>query len=146
MKVEDAMHAGIEIAPPNSAVRDIARIMREMDIGCVAIGDESGLIGIVTDRDVVVRSCADGRCGEGTAVDIMSAPVIHCSVHQDVEDAARVMEARQLRRLPVLDAGSVPIGILTIGDIAHCGRRSLAAETIEAVSAHHPDQLVFRAR
>lgn len=143
MNVETVMHAGIETVAADTKICEIARLMRDKDIGCVAVGDTNGVAGIVTDRDIVVRSCADQACGDRMAADIMSAPVVHCSPHQDVWDAARLMESRQVRRLPVIDMDGQVVGILSLGDLAHCGYRDLAAEAISAVSAHHPDQLVL---
>lgn len=72
-----------------------------------------------------------------TARDVMSQPIIFCTANEDLDDAVRIMERKQVRRLPVIDENRRMVGMLSLGDVAASAPASLAAETLRAVSAHH---------
>lgn len=138
MKVRDAMHPGASWIDPAAPLSDIAEQMRKDDIGSLPVGEDDRLIGMVTDRDIAVR----GLCGKQdplhmTARDVMSKPIIYCTANEDLEDAVRIMERKQIRRLPVIDDNHRMVGMLSLGDIAAKAPASVAAETMRAVSAHH---------
>jgi len=139
MKVRDAMHAGATWIDPSAPLTDLAARMQKEDIGAIPIGENDRLIGMVTDRDIVVR----GMVGEGdplqlTARDVMSEPIIYCHDNEELDDAVRIMERAQIRRLPVIDEHRRMVGMLSLGDVAARATPSLASETLRAVSAHHP--------
>jgi CBS domain-containing protein len=92
---------------------------------------------MVTDRDIVVRAVAEGRDPNTTKVaDVMSPQVAYCFEDQRVEEAAQMMEARQIRRLPILDREKQLVGIVSLGDIAIGTRdEQLAGQVLEEVSA-----------
>ena len=93
MKVKDVMHSGVEWVDPETPVAEIARKMRDEDIGCVPVGDKDRLVGMVTDRDIVCRGLAgSGDCADLTAGDVMSKPIIYARCDEDIEDALRLME------------------------------------------------------
>jgi len=138
VKVKDIMHRGASWIDPDAPITDLASRMRQNDIGALPIGENDKLIGIVTDRDIVVR----GLSGEAdplqlTARDIMSKPLIYCHANEEVEDAIRIMERKQIRRLPVIDEHRRMVGMLSLGDVAAQASPALCAETLQAVSAHH---------
>ena len=138
MKVKDIMHHGASWIDPDAPITDIASRMRREDIGALPVGENDKLIGMVTDRDIVVR----GLSGEAdplqlTARDVMSGPIVYCNANEDVEDAVRIMEHKQIRRLPVLDEHRRMVGMLSIGDVAAQASPVLCAETMQAVSSHH---------
>lgn len=138
MKVKDAMHQGARWIGPEEPLTEIADRMRREDIGALPVGESDRLIGMVTDRDIVTR----GLCGNAdplqlTARDVMSEPIVYCIANEELEDAVRIMESKQLRRLPVIDVDRRMVGILSLGDVAACSSSSLAAETLRAVSGHH---------
>ncbi|GLT01637.1 inosine-5-monophosphate dehydrogenase [Sphingobium jiangsuense] len=136
--VAEIMHDGVEWVPPDAKLSQVARIMKEKDIGAVPVGDNDRLVGMVTDRDLAVRALANGRDpGELTARDVMSEPIVYCHADERIEDAIRLMESRQIRRLPVINENKRMVGILSIGDISQCGHRDLTAEVMSAVSDHH---------
>ncbi len=138
MKVKDAMHEGVAWFTPDASVVEIARKMREEDIGSVPIGENDRLVGMVTDRDITCRGVADGKdISSMTAREVMSQEVVYCRSNDEVEDAARIMETRQIRRLPVIDENKRMVGILSLGDIAHAAPQSLSGEVAAAVSDHH---------
>jgi signal-transduction protein with cAMP-binding, CBS, and nucleotidyltransferase domain len=110
--------------------------MKRMDVGSVPVCDASGLRGMITDRDIAVRAVAEGRDPRATRVeDVMTSDVVYGTVDQEVDDAARLMEQWQIRRLVVLDENKALVGVISLGDIAlESGNRSLSAEALEAIS------------
>lgn len=138
MKVRDAMHGKVEWAQPTETVQSLAKRMRELDIGSIPIGENDRLIGMVTDRDIALRAVADGRDPALlTAREVMSKGIVYCRDDEDLEDAVRIMEQKQIRRLPVVDEKKRMVGILSLGDISHSASRQLTGEVAAAVSAHH---------
>jgi CBS domain-containing protein len=132
------MHAGVDWCAPDTPLSEIARIMRDDDIGAVPIGEEDRLIGMVTDRDIVCRGFANGRDPASlTARDVMTEGIVYCTEEAEVEDAIHLMENKQIRRMPVINDRKRMTGMLSLGDLSHAAGRELAGELAEAVSAHH---------
>ena len=138
MKVKEAMHEGCEWVSPDTMVTEIAKRMRRSDIGAVPVGENDKLIGMVTDRDICCKGVANGHdIATLTARDVMTTGIAWCRDTDDVEDAADLMERRQIRRLPVIDKNKRRVGMLSLGDISHAASPTLTAEVTQAVSAHH---------
>lgn len=138
MKVRDAMHQGCEWMSPETRVSELARMMRQNDIGAIPIGENDKLIGMVTDRDICCKGLADGMSVESlTARDVMTTGIVWCHDDDDLEAAADMMESRQIRRLPVIDANRRMVGMLSLGDVSHAASPHVTAEVARAVSAHH---------
>ncbi|REC56061.1 CBS domain-containing protein [Rhodosalinus sediminis] len=138
MNIEGAMHRGVDWASADTPVSEIARMMKTDDIGAVPVGKDDRLVGMITDRDIVLRVVAEGRDPHKvTAGDAMTPGIVYCRTHQSVEDAIHLMEQKQIRRLPVLDARKRMVGMLSLGDISHAVSRNLAGEAIHAVADHH---------
>jgi CBS domain-containing protein len=138
MKVKDVMHHGATCVEPSTPLREIAKRMRDADVGAIPVRANGQLVGIVTDRDIACRAVADsGDVAKMTAKDVMSRDVVCCSEDDDVEIAIDVMEAKQIRRLPVTDSHKAMIGMLSLGDISHKVSKELSAEVLRAVSEHH---------
>ncbi len=138
MLVKEAMSSDAQWVDPGMSLADAAQIMKERDIGALPVGEDDRLIGMVTDRDIVCRGLADGLdVDRGTMRDVMTEGIVYCFEDSALEDAAHVMEKKQIRRLPVLNAEKRLVGMLSLGDIAdHGGSHALSAEVIEAVSRH----------
>jgi CBS domain-containing protein len=112
--------------------------MRDADIGAIPVKANGKLVGIVTDRDLACRALAGSDAVTAlTAKDVMTSDVVCCSADDDVEMAIDVMEAKQIRRLPVTDSHRNMIGMLSLGDISHKVSKELSAEVLRAVSDHH---------
>jgi CBS domain-containing protein len=112
--------------------------MQQSDIGAIPIGEDDRLIGMVTDRDITVRGVVSGKdLAKLTARDVMTAGVIYCRDSETVNEAARIMESKQVRRLPVIDANKRMVGMISLGDVSHAASQKIAAEVTKAVSAHH---------
>jgi CBS domain-containing protein len=138
MKVKEAMHNGVEWAAPQTPIPEIARRMRDLDIGAIPVGENDRLIGMVTDRDIACRAVANGAdLGTLTARDVMSKGIFYCRDSEELEDAVRIMEQKQVRRLPVINDQKRMVGILSLGDIADATPHELSGEVVAAVSAHH---------
>jgi CBS domain-containing protein len=138
MKVEKMMHKGVEWVSPNTSIAALAKKMQQFDIGAIPVGENDRLIGMVTDRDIVIRGVADGKDpSKLTAKDVMTRGVIYCRDNEEVEEAARTMESKQIRRLPVIDANKRMVGMISLGDVSHAASQEVAAEVTKAVSAHH---------
>ena len=138
MKVKDVMHKVTTCVEPSTPVREIAKRMRESDVGAIPVKADSRLVGIVTDRDITCRALADsGNLAKMAAKDVMTKDVICCSPDDDIQVAIDTMEAKQIRRLPVTDSHKTMIGMLSFGDISHKVSRELSGEVLRAVSGHH---------
>ena len=138
MKVKNAMHKGVTWVEPDTPVETLARLMREHDIGAIPIGENDRLVGMVTDRDIVCRCMAAGLDPKtATARDVMTEGIIFCLDKQELDDAARVMEMKKVRRLPVINGKKRMIGMLSLGDVYHKAPDHLSDEVMNAVSAHH---------
>jgi CBS domain-containing protein len=140
MKVKEMMHKGIEWVSPETPVTTLAKKMLNQDIGAIPIGENDRLVGMVTDRDITLRAVAkaDGKdLSKLTARDVMTKGVIWCRDGDNAADAARLMETKNVRRLPVIDEHKRMVGMLSLGDISHAAPQRIAAEVTKAVSAHH---------
>jgi CBS domain-containing protein len=138
MKVKQAMHSGVDWCAPETRLSDIARIMRDADVGAVPIGENDRLIGMVTDRDIVCRGLADSRDpSKLTARDVMTKGIVYCTENQSIEDAIHMMEEKKIRRMPVINDKKRMTGMLSLGDLSHSAGHELSGELAEAVSAHH---------
>jgi len=139
MKVKDAMHKGVDWVSPDTPVAEIAKLMREHDIGAVPIGEDDHLIGMVTDRDIVCKGLAqDGfDARQATARDVMTPGIHCCRDDDDLAKAVRHMETLQIRRLPVINKSKRMVGILSLGDISQSAQGDLVSEWARSVSDHH---------
>lgn len=112
--------------------------MQQYDVGAIPVGENDRLVGMVTDRDITLRAVANGKdTPKLTARDIMSKGVIWRRDSEDVNQAARIMESKQIWRLPVIDENKRMVGMLSLGDISHAASQQIAAEVAKSVSAHH---------
>jgi CBS domain-containing protein len=116
--VEQAMTTDVRTVAPDSSVLDAARIMRDEDTGSVPVVEDDRVVGIVTDRDIVVRGVADGR--DVTSLDVRevcSRQPVTVEPGRDLDEALRLMAQHQVRRLPVVD-GDRLVGVLAQADVA----------------------------
>jgi len=138
MKVKDMMHKGIECVAPDTAVSAVAQRMKELDVGAMPIAKDGKLLGMITDRDITIRCVAGNEnMSKVKAKDVMTQGVVYCRDNEDVEDAIRLMEGKQIRRLPVLDEAMRMVGMVSLGDVSHALPRDITGEVAKAVSAHH---------
>lgn len=118
MKIEQVMRTPVEPIDPLTTLAVAAKKMRDEDVGCLLVGRGDQLVGIVTDRDIVVRALASGGNPDRELVwNVMSSEVLSCFEDQPVDDAARTMEEHGVRRLPVLDRQGRLTGIVSLSDV-----------------------------
>jgi CBS domain-containing protein len=137
MKVRDVMTEHPICGAPDTPLQELAGLMAEHDCGEIPIvdGQTSRPVGVVTDRDIVVRVLAKGRNAlEMVARDCMSTPVVTVSPDASVEDCCQTMEAHQIRRVPVVDKDGSCIGIVSQADVALKASGAKAAEVVKEVS------------
>jgi CBS domain-containing protein len=116
--VREIMTRDPVVMEERSTVAEAARAMKEQDIGDVIVTAGEQVCGIVTDRDIVVRALAEGREPMTTKLaDIVSSELVTVKPDDPVEEAARLMRERALRRMPVVSDGR-PVGVVSIGDLA----------------------------
>ena len=139
MKVQIAMHKGVQWVGPDTPVAEIAKLMRKHDIGAIPIGENDQLIGMVTDRDIVCKGLAEDGFDprRATAREVMTPGIHCCRDDDDLAKAVRHMEKLQVRRLPVINKSRRMIGILSLGDISNSAPGDLLSECVKSVSAHH---------
>ena len=118
-KVSEIMTPAPVAVMPGQPVRDAAQAMRDHGIGAVLIAENGKLMGLVTDRDIVVRAVADGRDPGSTPVsEVCSPDLVTAMAGEDADVAVRRMRERGVRRIPVVDGKDLAVGILSIGDMA----------------------------
>jgi len=122
MRISDVMTPDVRAIAPDRTVRDAARLMDELNVGVLPVCLDGRLLGIITDRDVTVRSTAVGAApGEQTVQEIMTSDLISCGPDDDAAEVLRRMSAVQVRRMSVVDEVGRLVGIVSLGDLAAGG-------------------------
>ena len=139
MKVKDAMHKGVDWVSPDTPVTELAKLMRDHDVGAIPIGENDRLVGMVTDRDIVCKGLAQDEFDAlgTTARDVMTAEIHCCREDDDLAKAVRHMEELKVRRLPVINKNKRMVGILSLGDVSQSAPVDVLSEWVKRVSAHH---------
>jgi CBS domain-containing protein len=123
MKVKDIMTTSPACCTPETSLQETAQLMVEHDCGCVPVVENKENmkpVGTITDRDICCRTVAEGKNPlEMTAGDCMTTPIVTVSEDASVDDCCRVMEEKQVRRVPVVNAQGGCCGIVAQADIAH---------------------------
>ena len=134
--VRDVMTRGVETAAPDASIAEVARRMRDLDVGSLPVTDGNRLLGIVTDRDLSVRATANSKDPNSTHVrEVMSPELAWVFDDEPADAAARVMRERQIRRLPVLDRSDRLVGVVALADLAtDLGDDRLKGATLEEIS------------
>ena len=120
--VTDVMTRNVRTMAPGDTVADAAKAMRELNVGVIPVCEGDKLLGVVTDRDIVIRAVAEGLDGGTPLSTVMSSDVRTARETDDLDTVLADMASRQIRRLPVLDASQRLAGIISIGDIAVKGQ------------------------
>lgn len=135
MKVSELMTAQVVTAKPSDTIESVARIMRDVDTGAVPIFEGGKVVGLITDRDIVLRVVAEGGDAQAPVSGAMSDHVLSCRPDDSVADAAGTMASHQLRRLVVTDESGKLAGILSLGDVAADYGNKKVGEVLEEISA-----------
>lgn len=121
MKIRELMSRDVRTVTPSQSIKDAANIMNIIDVGSIPVLDNQRLVGIITDRDIVLRSVAKGKEAEQKISDVMTTNITSVTPDTDVHEAANIMADNQVRRLPVVENGNL-VGIVAIGDLAIEGK------------------------
>ncbi|HLU23367.1 MAG TPA: CBS domain-containing protein [Bacillaceae bacterium] len=117
-KVADVMTKNVKSCSPQDAVSNAAKIMRDIDCGSVPICEGNKVVGMITDRDIVLNCVADNKDSNAVQCqECMTSDVITCSPDTDLHECSRMMAEHQIRRIPVVENGAM-VGICAIGDLA----------------------------
>ena len=135
MLVKQAMSGEVKIAKSDQTIRDAARMMAELDCGCLPVREGDRLVGMITDRDIAVRAVAEGMPLKTPVRDIMSPEVRYCFEDSELDEVAQNMADIKVRRLPVLDGHKRLVGILSLGDVAMTDNAADAANALCGISA-----------
>lgn len=119
MKVREAMTPDVRLADPAMSICDAARLMAECDAGCLPVGENDRLVGMITDRDIAIRAVAQNLSPDTPVRDVMSQDVLYCFEDEDLQEVAKNMGDEKVRRLPVVNRDKRLVGILSQCDLAH---------------------------
>ena len=138
MKIKDIMSHDVRTVKPTDTAQHAAEIMAQTDVGALPVADNDRLVGMVTDRDIVVRAVAKGKAPDQCSVrDVMSEGIKYVYADESTEDLARNMADLQVRRLPVLSREKRLVGIVAMADLATA--RGRTRETQKAISGVSED-------
>jgi CBS domain-containing protein len=129
MKLKEVMTKEVETIRPDANLQETAKLMKERDIGSLPVLDGDRLVGMITDRDLVIRSISENRDNRTAKVkDVMSTPIVYCFEDQDAEEVARIMEVKKLRRVVVLNKDKRMVGIVSLDNLSE--NQALAGEVL----------------
>lgn len=134
MRVSEAMTRDVRVATPGQSIRDVAKIMAEIDAGAMPVAENDRMIGMITDRDIAIRAVAQGKGPDTPVRDVMSQEqVLYCYDDEDLDHVAKNMGEVQVRRLPVVNREKRLVGIVSLGDLAQKERKA-AGKAVSGVS------------
>lgn len=147
MKIAEIMTTDVQTVDPNTDLLTVANYMKDLDVGVIPVTQGVQLVGVITDRDLVVRAFASGaNMQQATVSDFMSANPTTITAEDDVQRAAQIMAREQIRRLPVVDNGTL-VGIVSIGDVAvDTGKDKLTGDALQQISQPAEPQSSERGR
>jgi CBS domain-containing protein len=132
MRVRDAMTTEVQHLGPDCGVQEAAQLMAEIDAGAVLVVADRRPIGILTDRDIIIRVVAEGRDAATRIGEVMSSTVLSCREDDALEHVGQAMEEKRIRRMPVVDDEGSVVGIISLGDIAAAAAEPAAHDLLQA--------------
>jgi CBS domain-containing protein len=135
-KCSEIMTRNVRTANRETTLRDVAVLMRDGDMGSMPVVEDGKLVGIVTDRDIVIRAIADGKDASSAIGDVMTAEVFAARENDFVFEAIRLMGDKQVRRVPIINDSGELVGIIAMADVAlETEDEREIAETLEEISS-----------
>ncbi len=134
MQASDVMTANPQVAKPSDTVADVARRMGKIEVGAIPVLDGEEIVGLITDRDIVLRVVGENRSFDTPVSDVMTTPVETCRDDASVADVIFQMSDKQVRRILVVDAKGKLGGIVSLGDVAHEASARKAGAVLEEIS------------
>ena len=134
MRVSEAMSRDVRLANPGQSIRDVAKIMAEIDAGSMPVQENDRLVGMITDRDIAIRAVAQGKGPDTPVREVMSTDqVLYCYDDEDLDHVATNMGDQRVRRLPVVNREKRLVGIVSLGDVA-TNEKKAATKAVSGVS------------
>lgn len=138
MNVSEVMTAQVATANPRTTIAEVARTMASVESGAVPVTDDGRVVGLITDRDIVLRVVAEGKGLDTPVSEVMTEGVETCREDDNVADATGKMGAKQIRRLVVLNEDGKLAGILSLGDVAVDYGAKAVGKTLSDISENTP--------
>ena len=136
-RLKDVMSRDVKLVTPETTIREAAQQMRDGDFGMLPVAENDRMIGAISDRDIAIRAIADDKGPTTTVREIMSEGICWAYEDESVEQAAKIMSERQVRRLPVVSREKRLVGIVALGDFAvDSSEIEPAAEALSGISQH----------
>ncbi|HKE49067.1 MAG TPA: CBS domain-containing protein [Rhodanobacteraceae bacterium] len=137
-KISDVMTRDkVLVVSPDQTIAAAAELMAEADVGSLPVGDNDRLVGMVTDRDIVLRAVARGFGAETPVREVMTDSIKYCYDDQDVGEVAQNMADLGVRRLPVVNRDKRLVGIVALSNITHLGDKGSTNTLLEGVATPH---------
>jgi CBS domain-containing protein len=118
MQIKEVMSRNVVLASPRESLSEVAQMMAEKDIGFMPVGEGDKIVGMVTDRDIVIRGVAAGKSPDAPISEVMTRDVKYCFDDEDIDHVVMNMGENQVRRLPVMNRQKRLVGIVTLADAA----------------------------
>ncbi len=135
MQVKDIMTPNVQGIEASATVMDASKRMQRLNIGALPVFEQQRAIGMITDRDIIIRSiAADMNAAKTPVRDVMTESILSCSVNSSIQEAAELMEQYQVRRLLVRDENDHVSGVISLGDLAVRSDKELSAEALKKIS------------
>ena len=134
MKVSKIMTRDVTLLNPDQTICVAASLMAEIGAGALPVGENDRLVGMITDREIVVRAVAQGRSVDTKVAAVMSREVLYCFDTDEIDDVARNMGKARVRRLPVVNRDKRLVGIVSLGDLARNDDATNIGQTVTRVS------------
>lgn len=134
MQASDVMTANPQVAKPTDTVADVARRMSKVEVGAIPVVDGEEIVGLVTDRDIVLRVVGENRSFDTPVSEVMTAPALTCRADASVADIIFQMSDKQVRRILVVDDKGKLNGIVSLGDVAQEASARKAGAVLEEMS------------
>lgn len=132
MNVKEVMSGHVQWLSPDIPVTEVARIMRDSGIGCIPVGENDRLVGMITDRDITCRAVAAGDdLSDVTARDVMSQGMFFCFEDEGIDKAIKIMQKKEVRHLTVLNRQKRLVGVVSLGDLALKADQGTSADIVQ---------------
>ena len=128
------MTRDVWVASPDQIIQEVARVMLDLDLGVLPVGENDRLAGMITDRDIAMRGAAEGRAPDIPVREVMPPDVRYCFEDEDLDTVARNRADQQVRRVPVVNRDKRLVGILFLGDMAIMQDTRTAAAALGGIS------------
>lgn len=135
MLVKEIMTKEVKYVEPEQTIKEVAELMRKHDIGALPVGENDRLVGMITDRDIVIRAISKGSDPATTKVrDVMTPKCLYCLEEQTIEELGKNVSDNQLHRMPVLNKDKRMVGIVSLADLSIRGSSKVAGDALHHIS------------